>query len=148
MARIVCISNLWCNAEVKLWSYNYNWFLLIRFISLTVLRVQESRHYVYRAFNMIPSAKLHRVCSYVFRLHLNNEYVKPSTYCCLSRTLISLPLSYVTIICRSTTTDLFDPVEIMQISLFIPCWSFMMMISGATAQTGPWPPFAGFMIVL
>jgi hypothetical protein len=24
----------------------------------------------------------------------------------------------------------------------------MMMISGATAQTGPWPPFTGFMIVL
>jgi hypothetical protein len=23
-----------------------------------------------------------------------------------------------------------------------------MMISGATAQTGPWPPFTGFMIVL
>jgi hypothetical protein len=23
----------------------------------------------------------------------------------------------------------------------------MMMISGATAQTGPWPPFKGFMIV-
>jgi hypothetical protein len=23
----------------------------------------------------------------------------------------------------------------------------MMMISGATAQTGPWPPFTGFMIV-
>jgi hypothetical protein len=22
-----------------------------------------------------------------------------------------------------------------------------MMISGATAQTGPWPPFTGFMIV-
>jgi hypothetical protein len=23
----------------------------------------------------------------------------------------------------------------------------MMIISGATAQTGPWPPFSGFMIV-
>jgi hypothetical protein len=23
-----------------------------------------------------------------------------------------------------------------------------MMISGATAQPGPWPPFTGFMIVL
>jgi hypothetical protein len=25
---------------------------------------------------------------------------------------------------------------------------FYMMISGATAQTGPWPPFTGFMIVV
>jgi hypothetical protein len=24
---------------------------------------------------------------------------------------------------------------------------YVMMISGATAQTGPWPPFTGFMIV-
>jgi hypothetical protein len=31
---------------------------------------------------------------------------------------------------------------------FLPLFYIMMMISGATAQTEPWPPFMGFMIVL
>jgi hypothetical protein len=30
---------------------------------------------------------------------------------------------------------------------YIFCYHLQMMISGATARTGPWPPFTGFMVV-